>query len=189
MRCVLRYPATLFLQIGLYTSTTSLEVGEVDGTSGTSMRKKAAGVRTTGKAGCMENGGSELLSELTQMRDERGAHEVILVEAFAERDLPPHLRDVLHRGRVERPLRRARPGLVVIREVDDVSLGVRYVERLEMRDEIVKGGEFGQVDDRVLVRPVFQDGGRKVSLGVLKEVVLEEIEVVGLRVGKGGAEA
>lgn len=63
-----------------------------------------------------------------------------------------------------------------------MSLGVRNVERLEMRDEIVKGGEFGQVDDRALVRPVFQDGGRKVSLGVLEEVVLEEVEMVGLRV-------
>lgn len=114
---------------------------------------------------------------------------MILVEAFAERNLPPHLRDVLDRWRVERPFRRARPGFVVIREVDDVSLGVRYVERLEMRDEIIKRGELGQVDGRALVHPVFQDGGRQVSLGVLKEVVLEEIEMVGLRVERGGAEA
>jgi hypothetical protein len=62
-----------------------------------------------------------------------------------------------------------------------VSLGVRDVERLEMRNEIVKRGEFGQVDGRALLRPVFQDGGRKVSLGVLEEVVLEEVEMVGLR--------
>jgi hypothetical protein len=65
---------------------------EVDGRSERSMRKKAAGVRTTGKAGWHVNW--QVRTRLSLRRretKERGAHEVILVEAFAERDLPPDL--------------------------------------------------------------------------------------------------